>query len=82
MTTNQLIKAIETKDFSDFEKVWTDLCNSLTETDKQNLLVKIIDDYYADKDLSFYVKLFDNITNSKVSLDVSLTTSHRHFFHR
>ncbi len=72
MTTNQLIRSIEAKNFSDFEKVWTDLCNNLSETNKQNILTEIIDYYYSDKDFSFYVKVFDKIIDSKVSLDFNI----------
>jgi len=70
--TNKIIKSVETKDIIDFEKVWTDLRNSLTEMDKQNLLTEIIDYHYSDKDFGFYVKVFDKITDSKVSLDFNI----------
>ena len=72
MTTNKIIKSVETKDIIDFEKVWTDLRNSLTETDKQKLMTEIIDYHYSDKDFGFYVKVFDKITDSKVSLDFNI----------
>jgi hypothetical protein len=72
MITEQLIKSIEAMDFSDFEKVWADLRNSLKETDKQNVLTEIIDFHYSDKDLGFYVKVFDKIIDSKVSLDFNV----------
>ena len=72
MTTDQIIKAIETKDFSDFEKVWIDLRNSLTEMDKQKVLTEIIDYHYSDNNFSFYVKVFDKIVDSKVSLDFNI----------
>ncbi|MBK7147597.1 MAG: hypothetical protein IPH78_01945 [Bacteroidetes bacterium] len=72
MKTNPLIKAIETKNFSDFEKAWTKLHNRLTETDKQHLLTEIIDYHYTDKEFHFYVNVFDKIIDSKVSLDFNI----------
>ncbi len=72
MATNQLIKAIETKNFSDFEKNWTELHNCLNEADKQGLLTEILNSHYSDKDFSFYIKIFDKIIDSKVSLDFNV----------
>ena len=72
MTTNQILKTLETKDIADFEKVWNELNNNFTEKDKQNLLTEIVDYHYSDKYFSFYVKVFDKILYSKVSLDFNI----------
>lgn len=68
----QLTEAIEAKDLSQFEKVWLAQRNNLTEVDKQTLLRVIVSDYYSDKQFVFFVKVFDAIIDSKVSLDFNI----------
>jgi len=72
MMADQIINAIEIKDFSDFEKVWKTLGNGLTEIEKQNILTEIVEYHYSDKSFNFFIKVFNKIIDSKVSLDFNI----------
>ncbi|MBN2730244.1 MAG: hypothetical protein JXR53_13550 [Bacteroidales bacterium] len=69
---DQLLKAINSHDILGFEKVWNDIENDISEKDKQKLLTEILDNYYSEKKSTFFIKVFDKIIDSKVSLDFSI----------
>lgn len=69
---NKILQTINTNDILDFEKVWNGIKNDLNEKDKQELLTEILDNYYSEKKFNFFIKVFDIIIDSKVSLDFNI----------
>jgi hypothetical protein len=72
MLVDQIIKSIETKDILAFEKTWNNLKNNMRETEKQDLLVEIIQNHYRERDFGYFIKVLDKIVDSKVSLDFNI----------
>lgn len=72
MQAKQIIAQIEQKDLASFEKNWTKVKDKLSLKEKQGLLTEIIEHQYSDYIFSFYVKVFDKIIDSKVSLDFNI----------
>jgi len=72
MMTTQIINHIKAKDFPSFEKEWRVLKHNLSEVDKQNLLIEILSYHYTEKVFEFYIKVFNKIIDSKVSLDFNI----------
>lgn len=69
---NQIINSINSNDISAFEKVWNVMKIDICEKDKQELLTQILDIYYSEKKFNFFIKVFDKIIDSKVSLDFNI----------
>lgn len=72
MTARQILKHIEKNDFDAFQSDWLNLKETLTEKEKQKLLTEILDDHYSEKNFSFFIKVFDKIIDTKISLDFSI----------
>ncbi len=72
MTKSQIINVIETKDILYFETIWTEIKSELNEIQKQDLLSEIVENNYSDKHFGHYIKIFDQIIESKVSLNFNI----------
>ncbi|MEI6140575.1 MAG: hypothetical protein WCP85_15005 [Mariniphaga sp.] len=72
MKNIQILKILAEKDFPAFLAEWKAIKEQLTQKEKQDLIVQILDDQYSDDYFGFYVKVFDKIIEGKVSLDFNI----------
>lgn len=72
LKTDKLLKTIKSKDLENFLVEWSILKNQLTEKEKQDLLLTVIDYYYEDDEFPFFKNILDKIIESKVSLNFSI----------
>lgn len=72
MEFKTLISHIESQDLEGFREAWIKRKFSLSEKQKQDLLVEIVEYHYSDNSYSFYKKIMDLIIDTKVSLNFSI----------
>ncbi len=72
LKTDKLLTLIKSKDLENFLVEWSILKNQITEKEKQELLVTIIDYYYEENEFTFFKNIFEKIIESKVSLNFSI----------
>lgn len=69
---NELHDLLETKRFDEFFATLPELVHDLTEQERQELLVEIIDFYYDRKQFSRFKNVFDLIIGSKLNLNFNI----------
>lgn len=70
---SEIIKAIESVNFAEFEKHWKCFGSHFSEKEKQELLTELLDNYYSEDKFSFFVKVFNKIIDSrKISLNFNI----------
>lgn len=70
--TEKLIEAIEANDYDSFFIEWDKIKISITEKEKQLLLVEIVDEHYSDSKFSFFKKVLDKIIDKKLNLNFNI----------
>jgi hypothetical protein len=65
---DNLISTIQAKNIAVFREEWNAVKDSLSEAEKQTVLTEILD-YYSDNEFGFFVKVFDELLKSKLSLN-------------
>jgi hypothetical protein len=68
----KIFPALADKNFTAFDDQWQHLKASIKESEKQALLTEILENFYFEKYFSFFIKVFDKIIESKVSLNFNI----------
>src|ERR1035437_4806691 len=72
LSTDILIKTIEDNNFDNFKIEWGKIKDTISEKEKQNLLVEIVDGYFTDNKFPFFKKVFDKVIDKKLNLNYNI----------